>query len=133
MPPLPYMLLIYIAILVGAPFLGYHLGKKKSIGGKGGVFLCILPGLLGLIGGFIGGEVLVLLGLLIVTMLPADKNDWEYNYEDEQKEAGKYTPPPRPDAYKPRSANDMKRLRYMKDTGAITEEEFERRKKELLR
>lgn len=97
--------------------LGYFIGRKKSIGSRGGILLC-------LIGSFIG--------LIILLLLPTDKRDWEYDYEEEQKKEAMEAEHTTDNLQRPVAIKELKRWRYLLETGAISIDEFERKKKALL-
>ncbi len=105
-------LIVWILFGVG----GYHMGKEKTIGPEGGAAL---------------GLILGLLGIIIILCLPARKDVYNKDAYDQEIQRS-YEKMNEPAVKTTASADELQKWYDLKEKGAITEEEFQQKKRELL-
>jgi hypothetical protein len=105
-------LIIWILFGVG----GYHMGKEKSVGAEGGAALGLLLGLL---------------GIIIILCLPARKDVYDKDAYDQEIERS-YQKINESSAEKVATADELHKWFELKQKGAITDEEFQLKKREIM-
>ncbi len=107
---------IIVLVWILCAFLGMAMGKERNIGAAGGFVL-------GLLLGFIG--------LIIVAFSPKITSSFE-DLQQDYLIADSYKKIQEEQIAKSTAADELKKWHDLKQSGAISEEEFEEKKKKIL-